>query len=99
MTMMEETMTKPDLNVPVHSGDDFTWEGREGCAFTSDLIAGNQRLMGRLFRDSIDEGFFVRSHRTGKSKLFFLVDLDLVNDTRVFTFETVDGIKVRVYND
>lgn len=89
---------KPELSVPVYSGEDFAWEGREGAAFASELAPTGGRIMGRLYRDSVDEGFVVRSPRTGRSKLFFLVDVDWVNDRRVFRFETIDGIRVRVHN-
>lgn len=97
--MKETNAPMKPLNVPVHSGDLFAWEGREGAAFASDLTANGGRLMGRFYRDSTDECFWIRSSRTGDQKLFFFTATEKYGEKSALVLESIDGILVRVYND
>ena len=53
-------------NIPVHSAKKFTWTGNRGVIEASSLAGGH----ARVWNDSIDVGFIVRSNRTGVELLF-----------------------------
>ena len=63
------------LRVPLFDGSLFTWQGTFGAADASDLeptagLGRNHRA--RVWDDACDEGFEVRSPRTGRYVLFVL---------------------------
>jgi hypothetical protein len=55
------------LNVVVYDASRFAWKGNEGVAFASDL--GTQ-FRNRIWQDSCDVGFKVKSPKTGRTVLF-----------------------------
>ncbi len=54
-------------SVPVHAGSMFEWHDHEGVADASDF---KNEISGRVWQDACDVGFWVKSHRTGKERLF-----------------------------
>lgn len=93
-------MKKPDNTVPVHDGSKFTWHGNVGYTEVSDLGRG---YTGRVWKDAMDVGFIIRSHKTGVEKLFvyacaFSKSQD-ISDVDSFRYDAEDGTKVIVFND
>lgn len=90
---------KPNLPVPTHDGSRFTWTGKRGVIDESDLGRG---YTGRLWNDSADAGFNVRSHRTGEVKTFaYHAAIGRLGDIQGFVYRAVDnsGIEIHVLND
>lgn len=92
-------MANKHLTIPCHPGRHFTWDSKMGVAFASDLP---EHYASKVWADATDVGFYVRSERTGKFRLFCLGKV-IKNDT---TGEIVgeeyyshDGVFVKVFND
>lgn len=88
-------------SLPVHDGSKFSWHDGVGTCNVSDLdiIA---RVAGRVYADSCDVGFKVRSHRTGAEVLFLYEDAlrDDDGDAIAFIYISCDGRwRVKIYND
>lgn len=89
--------------MPIHPGSHFVWEGRTGTAFASDLP---EHFASRIWNDSCDVGFFVRSERTGAVKLFVRESMiknaegEVVGDEYVSESgkNASDRITVKVFN-
>jgi hypothetical protein len=94
-------MTKILSTVPVYDGKLFSWSKSTGTTEASTL-SPNLYPWGRLERDALDVGFYVRSHKTGVTKLFVLVDCE-VEGTEVtsWTLTPADSsdVKITVLND
>lgn len=57
--------------IPEHMGDLFTWH--DGVGSTEESTLGSARQpWKRIWDDSTDVGFIVKSHKTGAKKLFVL---------------------------
>ena len=86
-------------NLPVHDGRAFAWEAGTGYAEVSDFpSAGN--LAGRVYADSCDVGFYVRSHKTGVRKLFIEEGVRrLDGDVISWIYKSEDGFTIEVFND
>ncbi len=91
-------MRQPDLDIPVHDGSLFTWNKGEGVTEASDL---DHLIFSKIWYDSCDGGFFIKSHRTGIQKLFYLAgeEKDPEGDLQAWLFRSEDGVIVRVFND
>lgn len=61
-------MMKPDMSPPTHDGSKFTWRNGHGSCELSDFMPSH--FSGRVWSDAADVGFYIRSHKTGASKLF-----------------------------
>jgi len=84
-------------NVPTHDGSRFFWHMGVGSADASDL---GRVISARLYADSTDVGFIVRSHRTGRTKAFTLARTTKDSDEVLsWTYESADGTRIVVYND
>lgn len=59
-------------NVPTYSSERFTWHNRRGITDISDL-GGPHAVHSRLWSDSSDVGFWIRSRRTGQTIAFVLI--------------------------
>lgn len=97
---MEATHPKTSLMVPEYDGKLFTWIGTEGSIEASDLP---KCFDCRLWPDSCDVGFKVKSHRTGKVALF-IQSHNVTNDDNelLFTIYEMHGrpeVVIRVFND
>lgn len=81
------------------SSSHFTWQKNAGSAWESDLP---EHYSSRIWNDSCDFGFLVRSERTGKT-LLFIKGEDERNEEgdllyRLYT--SLDGrIDIKVFND
>lgn len=75
----------------------FSWKGREGVAFASDLPRG---YATRVYDDACDFGFLCRSPKTGVVRTFAEVDmvLDRSGEAQGWIYETTDGIRITVFN-
>lgn len=73
--------TPKTLTLPIHDGAKFTWTRKTGhdavgCPAAmgmvdeSDLSGTRRGVSGRVWADACDEGFYIRSHRTGALVLF-----------------------------
>lgn len=85
--------------LPVHDGSKFDWHAQTGVTEASTL---GPRFSGRVWSDSSDLGFVVRSHRTGRKVLFTLESVEhdkLSGDVLCGVYRSADGVVVRVYND
>lgn len=93
-------------NIPVHAGDQFTWNGREGTIEASDL---GPSIHNRVYDDACDVGFYVKSHKTGERKLFVL-DKPVVWDGETVAWvyksaqsyrerDVAEPVKITVFND
>ncbi len=60
-------MANKHLTIPCHPGRHFTWDGKIGVTFASDLP---EHYSSRIWADAADVGFYVRSERTGEIRLF-----------------------------
>ena len=92
-------VTTRTINKNVIDGSLFTWHGREGVSEMSCLPC---EPCQRLFVDSADVGFIVRSHKTGARKVFSLEDTRVASDgeTLVYTFRSLDGLfTIKIFND
>lgn len=68
---------------PQISSDYFTWHGNTGVADITD--PGISRIVGkRFYDDAADEGFIVRSERTG-TRMVFTHDHNIYDDMHAFT--------------
>lgn len=98
-------MKKPDLNIPIHDGTQFDWQGERGTADASDLNDGLGLLSfeGRVWNDSADVGFYVRSHRTGALVLFVQENVQVRDGDTLWWQYTSRGlpapVSIIVYND
>ena len=87
-------------DVPTYSGAQFTWHAGSGCSNASDLKPGGRQITARLWDDAADWGFAIRSHVTGKTKVFSFVDMEQEDGEVICgVFESDDGVTVRVFND
>lgn len=78
--MTNQSFPKTLSGVPVHDGARFQWSNGHGHVEASSL---RQEQHSRLWSDSSDVGFYVRSHRTGAVELF-VFDHEVVNEGDVF---------------
>lgn len=91
--MMQRTSSK----VPTHDGRLFAWSGNVGSAEISDFKVQPAAL---LREDSLDEGFYVRSHRTGVTKLFRASGTRrIAGDVVSWLYTSPDGFVVEIFND
>lgn len=85
--------------LPIHSGKRFTWTGNVGVTEASVL---GRNHTGRVWPDSCDTGFIVRSHKTGTDKVFVyhgaLSRSQDVSDVYAHVYRSRDGFEVRVLN-
>ena len=87
-------------NIPTHSGRLFTWEGHIGTCERS--VFGRRGMCDRLYDDACDVGFWVKSHKTGKSILFMLHHQEPTKDCEVeaWHFSSQCGkFNIVVFND
>lgn len=86
-------------NVPIHSGENITWNGTCGIVDASDL---GGKVDDRVWADACDVGFKVRSNRTGKEVLF-IQDAVITNsdgEVEATVYKSQDGrITIKVVND
>jgi hypothetical protein len=92
---------KPNLPLPTHDGVLFTWHNGVGIAEASCLAGGKSfAIHGRVWNDSCDVGFNVRSHRTGAVKTFvYHSDVKRENEIVLWVYRSADGTIVHVLND
>jgi len=89
--------------VPVHCGSIFTWERTHGVTSVSTIIG---KIDARIWSDSSDEGFIVKSHRTGVNVLFVLEEVLRETDgdvrcwvyTPAFANDAPEGTQIVIYN-
>lgn len=87
------------LDVPVHAGSMFNWNGQHGCADISDFRGP---LTGRLYVDACDVGFVVTSGRTGRKVVFTLVagpSKDRDSEVGSYDFKSTEGFCITIFND
>jgi hypothetical protein len=85
---------KTNSKVTTHDSRLFAWSGLFGAAEASDFKASLLR------EDSFDEGFYVRSHRTGVSKFFRAVGTRrIAGDVVSWLYKSTDGFIVEIFND
>jgi hypothetical protein len=91
------------LTVPTHDGRHFVWYKNTGSCEKSTL---GRQMSNRIFSDSADVGFNIKSHLTGRTELFTLVKTQLNTEGEVvyWAFESADmkrdgKVFIRVYND
>lgn len=93
---------------PVPSDLFAPWENREGSCEESTLKANGHNVFQRVYEDACDEGFVMRSHRTGELRLFTLArtQVDGEGDVQWWEFTCYEGrgcsgamTKVKVWND
>ncbi len=96
---------KPHFQVPVHDGSKFDWTYSKATGHgTADAGDLGHQWNGRIWNDSCDEGFIIRSHVTGVERIFTLV-AEHRNAQReitswVFTsYGSGPTVTVTVYND
>ena len=83
--------------IPVFDGNLFAWEGKVGTCEMSSIP--NFRA-AQLRADASDEGFYVKSHKTGTLKLFiFDRPRRMSGDVISLQFKSTDGITIEVFND
>ena len=85
--------------LPVHDGSKFDWHGHTGVTEASTL---GPQFTGRVWPDSADLGFAVRSHRTGRKMLFTLESEEhdkYTGDILCTTYRSTNDIVIRIYND
>jgi len=89
-------------HLTVIDGRTFTWAGECGTCNASDIMGG--LLHQRIWDDSCDVGFFVKSHKTGRQVLFthtkdvHEAEGDLIKS--VYTSYGSDReIRLYIYND
>jgi hypothetical protein len=75
----------------------FSWRGKEGVAFESDLP---EHYAGRLYDDAADWGFLCRSTKTGKILAFSRSSEITSPDAEHvgWAYETSDGLKITIFN-
>lgn len=99
-------------NITTHNGRQFSWlknlDGtHKGFAEASSLEGNDGIFYTKIWGDSFDRGFIIKSHRTGEVKLFLLDSVTEkpgenqgVSDVESWHFKTEDGkIEVVVFND
>jgi hypothetical protein len=92
-------------HLPVHNGDIFSWHGQEGVADISDL--GKGEVIGRIWSDACDVGFYIKSPRTGREKLFTMSEkvFDAEGCVTAWKFVSLNSlnefgeVKVTIFND
>ena len=83
--------------VPVYDGRLFAWEGKLG---TCEMSSIPDFRVAQVSNDSLDEGFYVRSSKTGVSKLFvFDRPRRMHGDVISLQFKSADGISIEIFND
>lgn len=90
--------------LPVHCGSIFSWSKTYGHTNVSDIRG---KIDAQIWFNSCDEGFIVKSHRTGINVLFVLEDVNHDGDndiiswvyTPAFSGDAPEGIKIIIYND
>jgi hypothetical protein len=92
-------VTNRTLTIPTHDGSLFTWHDKLGVIDASDL---GRRVSARVWADSCDDGFRIRSPRTGAEQLFVFSHVEKDKEGDVCFWEYVShpnpGIVVRVFN-
>jgi hypothetical protein len=87
-------------NLSVLSASEFSWVGKQGAAEVSSL---SQFEPQRVWSDSCDLGFVVRSTRTGADVLFLLASEILDSEGSLsgwrFVAEGERGLEIMVVND
>lgn len=93
---MGTTKNRP-ANPMVLSSDLFSWRGKEGVAFESDLP---EHYAGRLYNDAADWGFMCRSTRSGKILAFSRTNEITApdGDHLGWVYESSDGIRITIFN-
>ena len=98
-------MKKPDYELTVISSNDISWGkypegGYYGSTDMSILDAGGRRrAFNRVWKDSADLGFIVRSERTGKEQIFFLyTDNPHSGKTATATMEDGQQCVITIFN-
>lgn len=93
-------------NIPTHRGSSFTWivkvPGAGGCAPLGVAEASDLRtpIVGRIWSDSCDEGFYLIGKYDTKLFVFDKHDLDAEGELISSTYTTLDGMfTVVIYND
>lgn len=81
---------------------DYLPHERQFLAFASDL-QGSFKL-GRIFDDACDEGFKIRSAKTGKTEIFVLTEIlkDQEGDIQGWVFKALNrtlNVSVTIFND
>lgn len=92
------------MTAPIHTSDFFTVHGKSLITEISDLP---RPVMGQIYTDACDLGFFVKSERTGKIEGFRMREekRDVDGDIQVWILEPVNftlrnkGVEVHVLND
>lgn len=94
-------MRKPDLPIPTHCASKFSWDhDYKGAAEASDFGPLGTKWFDRVWSDAADEGFIVKSPKTGTEKLFTLVDIERrEGDIVKWLFVSEDGFTATVFND
>lgn len=90
-------MTNSNSQVPVFDGRLFVWDGNLG---TCEMSSIPDFRVAQVSKDSLDEGFYVKSHKTGALKLFiFDRPRRMSGDVVSLQFKSLDGIAIEVFND
>lgn len=55
---------------PTHSLERFTFDRKHNMLIAEASDFNGERLAGQLWNDACDEGFVIRSHKTGERRLF-----------------------------
>lgn len=106
-------MKRPDMAIPEHPGEMFSWFRDHGVAMVSDFprlprVTGQPPVwgtcgpvVGQVWSDACDLGFMIKSQRTGRSVLFLLENDERSEDGVVaWNYRSEDGaVTVRIYND
>lgn len=87
-------------NVPTHSSSSVLWSKNHGQVDISALVEQCERFTNRVWPDSCDVGFWMKSHKTGVNVLFLLESQKLKDGEIVsWEFTSQDGrFRITVFN-
>lgn len=101
-------MEKVLSSVPTYEGVKFSWDKLLGFCEVSELHTHpGHAFFQRVWSDSGDVGFFVKSHRTRRCVLFTLEDVDRdESDITSWNFveykmskDVSEPVRIKVFND
>jgi hypothetical protein len=88
----------PHFDIHKVSSDRFSWKDGHGLADASEIGAES---IGLIWNDKIDVGFYIRSEKTGKEKIFYLKSVQRDEDGTILIWNYIDDfgcIKVTIFN-
>jgi hypothetical protein len=93
-------------SLPILSTLDFRYYSEDRLFICERSDLKGKRILGRVFNDACDEGFILRSHKTGREVIFCQSGTDYNNDGEEagWRFEALasqdcDGVRVLIIND